>query len=130
MGVLPDCAGRGKRRAGAPAVRMLPRRRPDSGARLIRHGYRGARYSFGFPACPGLEDQAQLLAPVSAPAVGIRLGEEAQLDPEQSISALVLHHPRARYFTTCSGTGAAGARTSPPRAVLHDIALAPLAAPA
>ncbi len=67
--------------------------------RVIRHGYRGARYSFGFPACPNLEDQEQLLALVGAEAVGIRLGEEAQLDPEQSTSALVLHHPRARYFT-------------------------------
>ena len=67
--------------------------------KLIRHGYRGARYSFGFPACPNLEDQAQLLDLLGAEAVGIRLGEEAQLHPEQSTSALVIHHPRARYFT-------------------------------
>ena len=67
--------------------------------KLIRHGYRGARYSFGFPACPNLEDQDQLLRLLDAERVGIRLGEEAQLDPEQSTSAIVLHHPRARYFT-------------------------------
>ena len=67
--------------------------------KLIRHGYRGARYSFGFPACPNLEDQDQLLRLLGAERVGIRLGEEAQLDPEQSTSAIVLHHPRARYFT-------------------------------
>ncbi len=67
--------------------------------RLIRHGYRGARYSFGFPACPNLEDQAQLLHLLDAAAIGLHLGEEAQLDPEQSTSALVIHHPEARYFT-------------------------------
>ena len=67
--------------------------------KLIRHGYRGARYSFGFPACPRLEDQERLLDLLDAGAVGIRLGEEAQLEPEQSTSALVIHHPRARYFT-------------------------------
>ena len=67
--------------------------------KLIRHGYRGARYSFGFPACPRLEDQERLLDLLGAEAIGVRLGEEAQLEPEQSTSALVIHHPRARYFT-------------------------------
>jgi 5-methyltetrahydrofolate--homocysteine methyltransferase len=66
--------------------------------KMIRHGYRGARYSFGYPACPNLEDQAQLLDLLNAVRIGVALGEEAQLHPEQSTSALVLHHPQARYF--------------------------------
>jgi 5-methyltetrahydrofolate--homocysteine methyltransferase len=66
--------------------------------KMIRHGYRGARYSFGYPACPNLEDQAQLLDLLGAVRIGVTIGDEAQLHPEQSTSALVLHHPQARYF--------------------------------
>ena len=66
--------------------------------KMIRHGYRGARYSFGYPACPNLEDQHMLLDLLGADSIGVSLGEEAQLVPEQSTSAIVLHHPRARYF--------------------------------
>ena len=68
--------------------------------KMIRHGYRGARYSFGYAACPNLEDQAQLLDLLGAVRIGVTIGEEAQLHPEQSTSALVLHHPQARYFNT------------------------------
>ena len=67
--------------------------------KLIKQGYQGARYSFGFPACPNLEDQAQLLELLGADRIGVNLGEEWQLHPEQSTSAVVLHHPRACYFT-------------------------------
>ncbi|HEX9647521.1 MAG TPA: methionine synthase [Alphaproteobacteria bacterium] len=67
-------------------------------AKLLKQGYRGARYSFGYPACPNLEDQAQLLELLGAGRIGVVLGEEAQLHPEQSTSAIVLHHPRACYF--------------------------------
>ena len=66
---------------------------------LLQQGYRGSRYSFGYPACPRLEDQAPLLALLEADKIGISLSEEFQLHPEQSTSALVLHHPKARYFT-------------------------------
>jgi 5-methyltetrahydrofolate--homocysteine methyltransferase len=66
--------------------------------RLLKQGYRGARYSFGYPACPNLADQAPLLELLGAARIGVELGEEAQLWPEQSTSALVLHHPQARYF--------------------------------
>ncbi len=66
--------------------------------KLIKQGYRGARYSFGYPACPNLEDQAPLLALLDAERIGVRLSEEFQLEPEQSTSAIVLHHPQARYF--------------------------------
>ena len=67
--------------------------------KLLRQGYRGSRYSFGYPACPNLDDQAQLLDALGAERIGIALGDEDQLHPEQSTSAIVLHHPQARYFT-------------------------------
>jgi 5-methyltetrahydrofolate--homocysteine methyltransferase len=67
-------------------------------ADLIKQGYRGSRYSFGYPACPNLADQRQLLTLLEASRIGIELGEEDQLWPEQSTSAIVLHHPQARYF--------------------------------
>ncbi len=65
---------------------------------LLKQGYRGSRYSFGYPACPNLADQRQLLALLDATRIGIELSEEDQLHPEQSTSAIVLHHPQARYF--------------------------------
>jgi 5-methyltetrahydrofolate--homocysteine methyltransferase len=65
---------------------------------LLKQGYRGSRYSFGYPACPNLADQRQLLALLDASRLGIELSDEDQLWPEQSTSAIVLHHPQARYF--------------------------------
>ncbi|MCS6891050.1 MAG: methionine synthase [Rhodovarius sp.] len=67
--------------------------------RMLQQGYRGGRYSFGYPACPRLEDQAPLLALLKADRIGVSISEEWQLHPEQSTSAIVLHHPRAKYFT-------------------------------
>ena len=66
---------------------------------IIAQGYRGSRYSFGHPACSNLADQKQLLALLRAEEIGITLSEEDQLDPEQSTSAIVLHHPQAKYFS-------------------------------
>jgi 5-methyltetrahydrofolate--homocysteine methyltransferase len=66
---------------------------------MLAQGYRGSRYSFGYPACPNLADQKQLLALLDAGAIGIKLSEEDQLDPEQSTSAIVVHHPQAKYFS-------------------------------
>ena len=65
---------------------------------LLKQGYRGSRYSFGYPACPNLADQEALLRLLDASRIGVELGEEWQLWPEQSTSAIVLHHPQARYF--------------------------------
>ncbi len=65
---------------------------------LLKQGYRGSRYSFGYPACPNLADQARLLELLGASRLDIELGEEDQLWPEQSTSAIVVHHPQARYF--------------------------------
>jgi 5-methyltetrahydrofolate--homocysteine methyltransferase len=66
---------------------------------MLNQGYRGSRYSFGYPACPNLADQKQLLDLLGADEIGIALSEEDQLDPEQSTSAIVLHHPQAKYFS-------------------------------
>lgn len=66
---------------------------------LLKQGYRGSRYSFGYPACPRMEDQEVLLDLLGATEVGIEMGDEFQLWPEQSTSAVVVHHPAARYFT-------------------------------
>ena len=66
--------------------------------RLFQQGYQGSRYSFGYPACPNLEDQAKIWPLLEPGRIGISLSEEFQLDPEQSTSAIVAHHPEARYF--------------------------------
>lgn len=61
--------------------------------------YRGARYSFGYPACPALEDRIKLVELLKPEAIGVHLSEELQLHPEQSTDAMVLHHPEAKYFS-------------------------------
>jgi 5-methyltetrahydrofolate--homocysteine methyltransferase len=66
--------------------------------KMLKQGYRGSRYSFGYPACPRLEDQALLLSLLGAEKIGLELSEEFQLHPEQSTSAIVVHHPQAKYF--------------------------------
>ncbi len=65
---------------------------------VFRQGYQGSRYSFGYPACPNLEDHTKLFQLLPAEKIGISLTEEFQLVPEQSTSAIVVHHPRAKYF--------------------------------
>ena len=67
--------------------------------KLFKQGYRGSRFSFGYPACPNLADQEVLLDLLGADRIGIRMSDEDQLWPEQSTSALVCHHPSAKYFT-------------------------------
>jgi len=67
-------------------------------SKLLRQGYQGSRYSFGYPACPNLEDQALLMRLLRPERIGVTLTEEFQLDPEQSTSAIVAYHPAARYF--------------------------------
>jgi len=67
--------------------------------KLFSQHYRGSRYSFGYPACPSLEDQAKLFRLLRPERIGVALTEEFQLVPEQSTSAIIVHHPAARYFT-------------------------------
>ncbi|MBI5646444.1 MAG: B12-binding domain-containing protein [Ignavibacteriae bacterium] len=71
----------------------------ESIRRLFSQGYQGSRYSFGYPACPNLEDQKQLFALLKPERIDVTLTDEWQLVPEQSTSALIVHHPDARYFT-------------------------------
>jgi 5-methyltetrahydrofolate--homocysteine methyltransferase len=68
---------------------------------LFQAHYHGKRYSFGYPACPRLEDQLQLfrLLEVESNNLGVRLTEGYMMDPESSVSALVFHNPQARYFS-------------------------------
>ena len=66
--------------------------------KLFQQGYQGSRYSFGYPACPNLEDQALLVKLLDSERIGVTLTEEYQLVPEQSTSAIVSYHPEARYF--------------------------------
>jgi 5-methyltetrahydrofolate--homocysteine methyltransferase len=66
--------------------------------RIFRQGYRGSRYSPGYPACPNLEDQAKLFTLLDPGRIGVELSQEFQLDPEQSTSAIIVHHPEAKYF--------------------------------
>jgi 5-methyltetrahydrofolate--homocysteine methyltransferase len=66
---------------------------------LFHQKYRGSRYSFGYPACPNLEDQGKLFAVLHPEeSIGVRLTDTWQLEPEQSTSAIVVHHPQAKYF--------------------------------
>ncbi|WP_375432102.1 methionine synthase [uncultured Friedmanniella sp.] len=66
---------------------------------MIRdQAYRGSRYSFGYPACPDLEDRVKLVDLLRPERIGVELSEELQLHPEQSTDALIVHHPEAKYF--------------------------------
>jgi 5-methyltetrahydrofolate--homocysteine methyltransferase len=73
--------------------------------------YRGKRYSFGYPACPNLEDQAGLWKLLNPDEIGVKLTEGFMMDPEASVSALVFHHPDCAYFT--ASEVAAGATEAP-----------------
>ena len=65
---------------------------------IFDQGYQGSRYSFGYPACPDLEQQLQICELLDPDRIGVSLSEEFQLHPEQSTSSIVLHHPEAKYF--------------------------------
>jgi 5-methyltetrahydrofolate--homocysteine methyltransferase len=67
-------------------------------AEIFRQGYRGSRYSFGYPACPDLEDRVTLMRLLRPERIGVELSEELQLHPEQSTDAVIVHHPEAKYF--------------------------------
>ncbi len=67
--------------------------------KMLQQSYRGSRYSFGYPACPKLEDQTQLLQLLGAERIGISLSDEFQLHPEQSTSAIVVLNAHAKYFS-------------------------------
>jgi 5-methyltetrahydrofolate--homocysteine methyltransferase len=70
----------------------------DDIKRLFSQGYQGSRYSFGYPACPNLDDQTKLFELLRPERIGVELTEEFQLVPEQSTSAIICHHREAKYF--------------------------------
>ena len=74
------------------------KRRADRRNLIAKQGYRGSRYSFGYPACPDLEQQVQLMELLDPERIDVTLSEEFQLHPEQSTTALIVHHPEAKYF--------------------------------
>ena len=67
-------------------------------ARYFDLGYRGARYSLGYGACPNLDDRVKIVDLLQPERIGVTLSEELQLHPEQSTDAMVAHHPEAKYF--------------------------------
>ena len=69
-------------------------------ADLFHQGYRGSRYSFGYGACPSLEDRAKIVELLGPQAIGVTLSENFMLEPEQSTDAIIVHHLRAKYFDT------------------------------
>jgi 5-methyltetrahydrofolate--homocysteine methyltransferase len=71
---------------------------PDDIEKFFDLAYRGARFSFGYPACPDLTEQTKVMTLLEPGRIGVELSEEYQLHPEQSTSALVAHHPEAKYF--------------------------------
>ncbi|MCK5295838.1 MAG: hypothetical protein KAJ75_03005 [Alphaproteobacteria bacterium] len=70
----------------------------DDIKKMIKQGYQGCRYSFGYPACPNISDQRLLLGLLRADRIGIKILENDMLEPEQSTSAFIAHHPQAKYF--------------------------------
>ena len=71
---------------------------PDDVEEFFKLGFRGARYSLGYGACPNLEDRTKLVDLLRPGRIGVELSEELQLHPEQSTDAMVAHHPEAKYF--------------------------------
>ncbi|HVA70242.1 MAG TPA: methionine synthase [Acidimicrobiales bacterium] len=65
---------------------------------LFRQQYRGGRYSWGYPACPDLSDNAKVAALLESERIGVSVSEGFQLHPEQTTDAIICHHPRAKYF--------------------------------
>ena len=65
---------------------------------IFKQKYQGSRYSFGYPACPRLEDQLKLWPILKPERIGVTLSEEFQLEPEQTTTALIVHHREAKYF--------------------------------
>ncbi|HWE88587.1 MAG TPA: methionine synthase [Pseudonocardiaceae bacterium] len=83
-----------------PGGRAVAAEDPDSVEEFFSLGYRGARFSLGYGACPNLDDRAKIVDLLEPERIGVKLSEESQLHPEQSTDAIVVHHPEAKYFNT------------------------------
>ena len=73
---------------------------PDTIRDVLQQRYQGSRYSFGYPACPNIEDQYQQLRLLECDRLGMYMDESEQLYPEQSTTAIIAYHPAAKYFST------------------------------
>jgi 5-methyltetrahydrofolate--homocysteine methyltransferase len=73
---------------------------PEDIEEFFKLGYRGARFSLGYGACPDLEDRVKIVDLLDPQRIGVKLSEGFQLHPEQSTDALIAHHPEAKYFNT------------------------------
>ena len=90
--------------------------------KLFQQGYQGSRYSFGYPACPNLEDQALLMSLLQPDRIGVSISDEYQLDPEQTTNAVITYHPR-RALLQCALGSAFRCSVRPPSLTLplrHD----------
>jgi 5-methyltetrahydrofolate--homocysteine methyltransferase len=65
---------------------------------LFRQQYRGGRYSWGYPACPDLNDNAKVVELLGGDRIGVTVSEGFQMEPEQTTDAIICHHPEAKYF--------------------------------
>jgi 5-methyltetrahydrofolate--homocysteine methyltransferase len=72
---------------------------PDNIRDMLAQRYQGSRYSFGYPACPNVLDQAEQLKLLGVDRLGMYMDESEQLYPEQSTTALMVYHPTAKYFS-------------------------------
>ncbi len=86
------------RSCGSPTGTASSREDPDDVEEFFKLGYRGARYSLGYGACPNLDDRTKIVELLQPGRIGVELSEELQLHPEQSTDAMVAHHPEAKYF--------------------------------
>jgi 5-methyltetrahydrofolate--homocysteine methyltransferase len=81
-----------------PDGRAVAAEDPAEVTEFLSLGYRGARFSLGYGACPNLADRGKIVDLLAAERIGVKLSEESQLHPEQSTDAIVIHHPEAKYF--------------------------------
>jgi 5-methyltetrahydrofolate--homocysteine methyltransferase len=72
---------------------------PDNIRDMLAQRYRGSRYSFGYPACPNIQDQYKQLELLGSDRINLHMDESEQLYPEQSTTAIVAYHPVAKYFS-------------------------------
>ena len=72
--------------------------KPAGSSGYVVQEYRGSRYGFGYPACPDLDAHRDVFALLEPEAIGVTLTESMEMVPEQSTSAIVVHHPQAKYF--------------------------------
>jgi 5-methyltetrahydrofolate--homocysteine methyltransferase len=73
---------------------------PDNIRDILQQRYQGSRYSFGYPACPNIQDQYKQLGLLGCDRIGMSMDESEQLYPEQSTTAIITYHPTAKYFST------------------------------